>query len=74
MFGDSNPTRAFGGIQVVVAGIVLLAIGGTIGLSLLGLPAELRVVTFLLLVLGFGAASWPLIENLHPRHERTDRP
>lgn len=73
MFGDSNPTRAFGGIQVVVVGIFLLAIGGTVGLSLLGLPTELWAVAFLVLVLVFGAASWPLIEKLHPRHERTDR-
>lgn len=68
----ADPTGAFDGVQAIVVGIVVLAAAGTVGLSVLGLPAGLSGLAFVLLFAALMALSWTRIEDVQPRHDRTD--
>lgn len=70
MYGDSNPTGAFGSVQLVLIGVVVLAIGGAFGLvfglSLLGVSGVSVGAVFLLLLFVLLALAWPLFRNAQP--------
>lgn len=69
---NADPTGAFGDVQLVVLALAVLAVLGTAGLYLLGLPLELSGIVFVVLFALLLAAGWSRIERAHPRHERTD--
>lgn len=69
----ADPTGAFSGVQAVVIGVVLLAVSGTLGLYLLGLPVEMSGAVFIVLFVVLMALGWSRFETVHPRYDRTDR-
>jgi len=69
MYGDSNPTGAFGSVQAVLIAVLALAIGGTFGLSRLGLSGGSIGAAFIIFA-SLLALAWPLFRKTQPRHDR----
>ncbi|MDG5817994.1 hypothetical protein [Natronococcus sp. A-GB7] len=70
MYGDSNPTRAFGSVHAVLIAVLALAIGGTFGLSYFGLSGGSIGAAFILIFASLLALGWPLLRKAQPRHDR----
>ena len=70
MYGDSNPTGAFGSVHAVLIAVLALAIGGTFGLSRVGLSGGSIGAAFIVLLAGLLALAWPLFRKAQPRHDR----
>ncbi|WP_121740978.1 hypothetical protein [Natronorubrum halophilum] len=69
MVGDSVATGGYSGIQAVVMGVVVLAIGGTLGISLLGASGGVIGVAFIVLFSSLMVLAWPLFKKAHPRDD-----
>lgn len=69
MQGDSVATGGYSGMQAVGMGVVVLAIGTTIGLSLLGLSGGFLGIAFIGIWSGLMILAWPLFKKAHPRYD-----
>jgi hypothetical protein len=67
--GDSVATGGYSGMQAVVMGVVVLTIGGTLGLSLLGLSGGAIGVAFIIIFSSLMILAWPLFKKTHPRYD-----
>ncbi|QFU85034.1 hypothetical protein GCU68_21185 (plasmid) [Natronorubrum aibiense] len=70
MYGDSKVTGAFGGVHLVLIAIIMLALIGTSGLYLLGLPVSWLGAAFVILLIGLSVVARPLFRKAQPRRNR----
>lgn len=70
MYGDSNATGAFGDVHLVLIAVIVLALIGTYGLYLSGLPVTWLGAAFLLIFIGLSVVAWPLFKKAQPQHDR----
>ncbi|MGQ3412465.1 hypothetical protein ACT4ML_09410 [Natrinema sp. LN54] len=66
---NANPTGGYNEMQLVVLGVVVLAISITLILSLLAVPPAYLGTIFVVLVVGLMVLAWPLFVKAHPREE-----
>lgn len=69
MLGDSIATGGYSGIQAVVMGVAVLAIGGTLGIYHLGASGGVLSVAFIILFSSLMVLAWPLFKRVHPRSD-----
>jgi hypothetical protein len=65
MQGETGATK-YSGMEAMVIAIVVLAIGGTFGLYLLGLSGGFLGVGFIAFCIGLMLLAWPLFKRAHP--------
>lgn len=70
MYGDSKVTGAFGDVHLDLITVLVLALIGTVGVYLLGLPASWLGITFFILFIGLSVAARPLFRKAQPRRNR----
>jgi len=75
VYGDSFATGAFSAKNVVVLGVCLVSILGTVALSLslLGLPLAWSGVAFIGSFAAGFAVAWPLLKRVAPRFDSVPR-
>jgi hypothetical protein len=71
MQGDTVVTAGYSGMQAVGMGVVILAIGATLGLYLLGLSGGFLGIAFIGIWSGLMILAWPLFKKAHPRYDST---
>ncbi|ELY58456.1 hypothetical protein C491_08974 [Natronococcus amylolyticus DSM 10524] len=73
MLGDTVTTGGYSAMQAVGMGVAVLAIVGTLVLSLLGLSGGALGASFILLWTGLMVLAWPLFKKAHPREGSSAR-
>ena len=72
MFGDANSTGAFGGVQLVVLGVLCVSLAATLGLYVLGLPRGLVGIAFVVIVGGSLYLARPLLRRFAPQFDSVE--
>lgn len=65
MQGESGATK-YSGMEAMVMSVVVLALGGTFGLYLLGVSSRFLGIAFIAFCIGFLLLAWPLFKKAHP--------